>query len=150
MGVGIVSLLAVVYMRRDYAGTGAGAASLVITGKSLVAVHKATFLIGPAFCSGIESGLILGYLMYRSGLVPRPIAVLGLAGGSLAFVAATLELFGVFPQVSGAAFILTLPEALFEAALGFWLIFKGFRPSPITAAMTRPAANPMVPGPTAA
>ncbi len=82
---------------------------------------------------------MLGYLMYRSGLVPRPIAVLGLAGGSLAFVAATAELFGLFSQVSPATFLLVLPEALFEFSIGIWLTFKEFRPSPVTAAVT-PAA----------
>ena len=134
--VGIVSVLSVVTMRHDFAASsGASAASYVIAGQALVAIHKWTFLIGPAFCSGIESGLMLGYLMYRSGLVPRPIAVLGLAGGTLAFIAATLELFAVFPQVSAASGILTLPEALFEATLGIWLIVKGFRPCPITAAL---------------
>jgi hypothetical protein len=111
--VGIVSLLAVVTMRREFAGrTGADAATLVIAGKTLVAIHKGTFLLGPAFCAGIENGLMLGYLMYRSGLVPRPMAVLGLAGGTLAFAAATAELFGLFPQISTAAVIVTLPEAL--------------------------------------
>lgn len=141
IAVGIISLLAVVTMRRDLAGSGTDAATLVVAGKTLVAIHKWTFLLGPAFCAGIESGLMLGYLMYRSGLVPRPIAVLGLAGGTLAFAAATMELFEVFPQVSGTALILTLPEALFEAVLGTWLTFKGFLPSPVTAAITRPAEN---------
>lgn len=141
IAVGIISLLAVVTLRRDLAGSGTDPATLVVAGKTLVAIHKGTFLLGPAFCSGIESGLMLGYLMYRSGLVPRPIAVLGLAGGTLAFAAATAELFGVFPQVSGTAFILTFPEALFEFLLGIWLTFKGFLPSPVTAAITRPAAD---------
>ena len=141
IAVGIISLLAVVTLRRDLAGSGTDPATLVVAGKTLVAIHKGTFLLGPAFCAGIENGLMLGYLMYRSGLVPRPIAVLGLAGGTLAFAAATAELFGVFPQVSGTAFILTFPEALFEALLGIYLTFKGFRPSPITAAITRPAAD---------
>ena len=136
VAVGIVSLLAVVTMRRDFAGSGSDAATLVIAGKTLVAIHKWTFLLGPGYCAGIESGLLLGYLLYRSGLVPRPIAVLGLAGGSLAFVAATAELFGLFSQVSPAAFLLVLPEALFEFSIGIWLTFKGFRPSPVTAAVT--------------
>ena len=78
--------------------------------------------------------------MYRSGLVPRPMAVLGLAGGSLALAAATAELFGLFPQVSAAAAIVTLPEAVWEASLGIWLIVKGFRPSPIIADSSRTAA----------
>jgi hypothetical protein len=147
IAVGIVSLLAVVTLRRDLTGSGTDPAALVVAGKTLVAIHKGTFLVGPAFCSGIESGLMLGYLMYRSGLVPRPIAVLGLAGGTLAFAAATAELFGVFPQVSGAALLLTFPEALFEFLLGIWLTFKGFRPSPITAAMTKRGETSAVPGP---
>jgi Domain of unknown function (DUF4386) len=146
IAVGIVSLLAVVTMRRDFAG--GDAATFVIAGKSLVAIHKWTFLLGPGYCAGIENGLLLGYLMYRSGLVPRPIAVLGLIGGTLAFTAGTLELFQVFPQVSASAFLLTFPEALFEAAIGIWLTFKGFRPSPITAAITRAADNPVAAGPT--
>jgi len=137
IAVGVISLLAVVTMRRDFAGSGGtDAGTLVIAGKTLVAMHKWTFLLGPGYCAGIESGLMLGYLMYRSGLVPRPIAVLGLAGGSLAFASATAELFGLFSQVSPAAFLLVLPEALFEFSLGIWLTFKGFRPSPITAALT--------------
>lgn len=135
VGVGIISLLAVVTLRRELAGSGADAAALVIVGKALVAVHKWTFLIGPGWCPGIENGLILGYLMYRSRLVPRPIAVLGLIAGPLAIVAGTGELFQVFPQVSGTAFVLTFPEALFEFLIGIWLTFKGFRPSPITAAV---------------
>jgi len=139
IAVGIVSVLSVVTMRQGFAGADGGA--FVVAGKTLVAIHKWTFLLGPGFCAGIENGLILGYLMYRSGLVPRPIAVLGLVGGTLAFAAGTAELFQVFPQVSAAAFILTFPEALFEAVLGSWLTFKGFRPSPITAAMTRAAGE---------
>lgn len=141
IAVGIVSLLAVVAMRRDLAGGGTDPAALVVAAKALVAVHKGTFLLGPGYCAGIENGLMLGYLMYRSGLVPRPIAVLGLIGGTLAFAAATAELFGLWPQVSGTAFLLVLPEALFEASIGVYLTVKGFRPSPITAAMTRQADN---------
>ena len=88
--------------------------------------------------------------MYRSGLVPRPIAVLGLIGGTLAFAAGTAELFQVSPQVSTTAVILTLPEALFEAAFGLWLTVKGFRPSPVTAAITRAAEDSAAADPTVA
>jgi hypothetical protein len=91
IAVGIVSLLAVVTLRRDLAGAaGTDHASLILSGRSLVAVHDATFLLGPAFCAAIGNGLILGYLMLRSGLVPRRLALLGVAGGSLALVTALL------------------------------------------------------------
>jgi hypothetical protein len=132
IAVGIVSLLAVVTMRQDLAGAaGTDNASLILTGRSLVAVHDATFLLGPAFCAAIGNGLILGYLMLRSGLVPRRFAQLGVVGGSLALVTAMLVLFGAYDQTSGASFILTLPEAVWELSLGIYLIVKGFKPSPI-------------------
>jgi hypothetical protein len=132
IAVGIVSLLAVVTLRKDLAGaTGTDTASLILSGRSLVAVHDATFLLGPAFCAAIGNGLILGYLMLRSGLVPRRFAQFGLAGGSLALVTALLVLFGAYDQSSGPSFILTLPEAAWELSLGTYPIVKGFKPSPI-------------------
>jgi hypothetical protein len=132
IAVGIVSLLAVVTLRRDLAGAaGTDNASLILSGRSLVAVHDATFLLGPAFCAAIGNGLILGYLMLRSGLVPRRLALLGVAGGSLALVTALLVLFGAYKQSAAASFFLTLPEAVWELSLGIYLIVKGFKPSPI-------------------
>jgi len=76
-------------------------------------------------------GLILGYLMLRSGLVPRRFAQFGILGGSLALVTALLVLFGAYGQSSGPSFILTLPEAVWELSLGIYLIVKGFKPSHI-------------------
>ncbi len=130
IAVGIVSLLAVVTLRRDLAGAaGTDHASLILSGRSLVAVHDATFLLGPAFCAAIGNGLILGYLMLRSGLVPRRFAQFGVAAGCVALITALLVLFGAYSQSSGASFILTLPEAVWELSLGIYLIAKGFRPS---------------------
>ena len=130
---GIVSLLAVVTLRQDFAATGAEAASLTLAGKTLVAFHDWTFLFGPAFCAGFGNGLLLGYLMYRSGLVPRRMALLGLVGGPLCFASGTAVLFGLYEQTDAWSFLVTLPEILWEASLGIWLIAKGFNPSPITA-----------------
>jgi Domain of unknown function (DUF4386) len=56
-----------VSLRQDFAGTaGADTALLVITGKSLVALHDWTFLFGPGVLAGVGNGMLLGYLMYRS------------------------------------------------------------------------------------
>jgi hypothetical protein len=130
IAVGIISVLSVLTLRHDFAG--ADGATFVIAGQALVAIHKWTFLLGPGFVAGAGNGLLLGALMYRSGLVPRPMAVLGLVGGSLACIAATLELFGVIQQVSAVAAAVTLPEAVWEASLGVWLVVKGFRPAPVS------------------
>jgi hypothetical protein len=130
--VGIVSLLAVVILRQGLAGAaGADAASLVTIGKSLVAIHDATFLLGPGLLAGLGNGLMLGYLMYRSGLVPRRMALLGLIGGPLVTASGIAILFGFYEQVSLVAAITAIPETLWEASLGIWLIVKGFNPSVI-------------------
>jgi hypothetical protein len=141
IGVGIVSLLAVVTLRQDLAGGGADRASLILTGRSLVAVHDATFLLGPAFCAAIGNGLMLGYLMLRSGLAPRRFAQFGMGAGSLALVTALLVLFGAYDQVSGTSAILTFPEAAWELSLGIYLITKGFRSDAILFARDRQRAD---------
>ncbi len=130
--VGIISVLSVVTLRQDLAGAaGANAASLETVGTSLVAVKDWTFLFGPGFCAGIGNGILLGYLMYSSRLVPRYLAVLGLVGGPLAVASATATLFGLYEQVSVWASIAIIPEFLWELSLGIWLIVKGFNPTAI-------------------
>ena len=130
IAVGILSVLTVVTLRQDLAGTaGADAGSLVAVGKSLVALHDWTFLLGPGFVVGVGNGLILGYLMYRSGLVPRRMAVLGLIGGPLVCASGIAVMFGVFEAGSAWQFIATIPEIAWELSVGIYLTFKGFKPS---------------------
>jgi hypothetical protein len=132
IAIGIVSLLAVVTLRQDLAGAAGGdPGSLVTVGRSLVAVHDWTFLLGPGFIVGVGNGLILGYLMYRSGLVPRGMAMLGLIGGPLVIASGTAVLFNVIEPGSAPQFIATIPEFFWELSLGIYLMVKGFKPSPI-------------------
>jgi len=127
--VGLISLLTVVTLREDFAGTGADSGSLSVAGESLVAIHDWTFLLGPGFCVGVN-GLLLGYLFYRSGLVPRWMAMFGLVGGPLIFASAIAVLFGAYEQ-DGAHLLFSIPEIVFEASITIFVIWKGFRPSPI-------------------
>lgn len=129
IAIGIVSVLAVLTLRRDVGSTGAG--PLVTVGRSLVAVHDWTFLLGPGWIVGVGNGLILGYLMYRSGLVPRRMAMLGLIGGPLIIISGTAVLFNVIQPGSAAQVIATIPEFVWELSLGIYLMVKGFKPSPI-------------------
>lgn len=124
---GIVSLLAIVTLRQDFAGAaGADAASLLTAGKTLVAVHDATFLLGPGILAGLGNGLLLGYLMYSSRLVPRYLAVLGLLGGPLVSASGIVMLLGLYEPISLWSVIATIPEFLWELSLGIWLVVKGF------------------------
>jgi hypothetical protein len=138
IAVGILSLLSVVTLRQEFAGTaGTDAASLVPIGSALVAVHDATFLLGPGFLAGLGNGILLGYLMYRSGLVPRGMAMLGLLGGPLIIASFVAVLFGAYEQVSVWSAIATIPEGVWELSLGIYLTVKGFQPSPITEGYAR-------------
>jgi hypothetical protein len=125
IGVGILAVLSVVTLRQDFVGaTGADSAALVAIGKALVAVKDWTFLFGPGFC-GIGNGIMLGYMMYRSRLMPRRLTYVGLVGGPLMVAAGIAVLFGLFDQGGAVQFIMTIPEIIWEASIGLWLTIKG-------------------------
>jgi hypothetical protein len=130
IALGILSLLTVVTLRQE-ATAGADAASLVAIGESLVALHNWTRLLGPGFFVGVGNGLILGYLMYRSALVPRGMAMLGLIGGPLVSASGAAVLIGVIEVGGVVQGIATIPEFFWELSLGIWLTVKGFNPSVI-------------------
>ena len=87
--------------------------------------------VGPQFCAGFGNGLLLGYLMYRSGLVPRRMALLSLVGGPLAFIGGVLVLFDVLKPMSAGLFALTVLEIAGELSITIYPMVKGFRPSPM-------------------
>jgi hypothetical protein len=60
-------------------------------------------------------------LLYRASLVPRGLAACGVVGYAALLAGAILELFGV-----GVGLMLSIPGGVFEVALGFWLIARGF------------------------
>jgi hypothetical protein len=140
IAVGLLGLLTLVTLRQDLAGAAnADAGSLLTVGKSLVALHDWTFLLGPGFVVGVGNGLILGYLMYRSRLVPRAMAVLGLIGGPLIIASGVAVLFGVIEAGGGWQVLATIPEFFWELSLGIWLIVKGFNRSALASLSTTPA-----------
>ena len=128
IAIGIISLLTFLLMRQQAtAGTDAG------LGEAFVAIYDRAFLIGPGIFAGIANGLILGYLMYRNGLVPRWMATLGLIGGTLLPVSGIAIMFDLIEPGSSLQAIATIPEFFWELSLGIYLIVKGFRPAPILA-----------------
>jgi len=122
--VGIVAVLGIITLRQEVAGAAEG--SIAYT---LAAIKDWTFLLGPGWVVGWGNGLILGYLMYSSGLVPRKMAWFGLVGGPLIILSGTLVLFGVDHPSGSLQGIATIPEFIWELFLGLYCTFKGFRPS---------------------
>jgi hypothetical protein len=138
--LGIVAVLAIVTLGQDAVGGDLGP-----IGYTLAEIKDWTFVLGPGFVVGVGNGLILGYLMYRSGLMPRPLAVLGLIGGPLVCASGIAVMFDVFEPSGVGQGIATIPEFIWELSLGIWLTVKGFKPSPITAGYDREVATQAAP-----
>jgi hypothetical protein len=139
--VGVLSVLSLVTLHKAGASS-ADAASTVSTGRSLVALHDWTFLFGPGVMPAINA-LLIGTVMYRTGLIPRIIPTIGLIGAPMLLASALATLFGAWAQVSSISFFATLPIAAWEFAFGVWMAFKGFKPSAVAqlpAVTTTPSA----------
>ena len=125
--IGLMSIISVVNVIDALGAGGADAAALTSQGTSLVNTYEWAFLFGPGLVAGIGNGLLLGYLMYRSGLVPRRMAMLGLIGGPLLILSFVLTLFDVYDNGSAWSGLLALPEIAWELSLGIYAAWKGFR-----------------------
>ena len=82
-------------------------------------------------------------MMYRTGLMPPRLAMLGVIGGPLIFLSSIAVLFDVYQQ-DGLHALFSLPEGLFELAFAIYLIVKGFGPrrSSTTLGLPEGAAAP--------
>ncbi|HEY8595231.1 MAG TPA: DUF4386 domain-containing protein [Devosiaceae bacterium] len=124
---GIVALLALNTLRGN-AGA-ADPAALMVAGQALVALHDWTFRLGPGVVVGIGNGLILGYMMWRTRLVPRFLSILGLVGGPAILASGIAVVLGVIEAASMPQIIATIPEFFWELLFGLWLLIKGFNPN---------------------
>jgi hypothetical protein len=135
IAVGVLAVVTLVTMRQDFAGAAADTTALAAASHALVTLQEWTFNLGPGFVVGVGNGLLLGYMMYKTGLVPRRMAVLGLVGGPLIVLSGTAVIFGVIDAGSGVKALASIPEFFWELIFGVYLIVKGFRPSAVTADM---------------
>ena len=122
--IGVVSLLAVVTMRQDFAGSGADAASLTVTANALVDVRDWTFLFGPGLMP-VFNAVLFGTLLYRSRLVPRIIPTVGLIGAPLLFAAFILPLRS--HRRSRRSPSSSPCRSRPGSCVGLWMTFKGFK-----------------------
>jgi hypothetical protein len=128
--VGILAVLSIVTLSQQDAGGDEAAIAY-----TLAALKDWTFILGPGFIVGWGNGLILGYLMWASRLVPRQLSILGLVGGPLNFITGVLVMFGTIEQGGAVQGLATIPEGLWELGLGIYCTVWGFRASsPILAA----------------
>jgi hypothetical protein len=134
VAIGVVSLLTIVSLRQPHA-TGSEASTLAMTGHALVAAYNWVFLIGPNLMPAVN-GVLLGTLMYKSGLVPKAIPLMGLVGGPLLLMVTIASMVGITHHGS-AWWVVAAPIVVWEFSLGCYLLVKGFKPSPLTADLVR-------------
>jgi hypothetical protein len=120
--VGIVAMLGIATLQQQTAGAAEGTVAY-----TLAAIKDWTFILGPGWVVGWGNGLILGYMMYRTQLVPRAWTWLGLVGGPLIVISGTIVMFRGGHPSGGLQGLATIPEAAWELFLGFYCLIWGFR-----------------------
>jgi hypothetical protein len=146
--VGVASLLSLVRVRADLAGAaGANSGALVTTGHALLGVYNGSFELSQSLMP-IACDLLLGYLLYRSQLVPRILPRIAFVGAPLLLASDIAVFFGAYDRTAPLAALAALPIAAFELAIGIWLLVKGFNPS--SPLLARPPAEFRTPEPAAA
>jgi hypothetical protein len=132
-----LSMLAMVTLRQ--VAPGSTDPATVALGETLVGVRNWAHLLGPGLMPPFNA-LLLGYVFYRSGLVPRWMPTLGLIGAPLLVSSSIGILFGVNSSMSAWTGIATLPIFVWELSIGLYMTFKGFRPN--APLLTAPPADP--------
>lgn len=125
--VGVAFILTIVTLRQ----TGAGADALIIS-HTLAILYDRIFLLSQSFLPAIND-LLLGFLLYKSRLVPRGLSLIGIVGGPVLIAGYLAVMFGLVGQHDPLANLSALFVALFEFSLGIWLVSKGFNHSAVTA-----------------
>jgi Domain of unknown function (DUF4386) len=120
IAAGIIFVLGIVSLRQ----TSPDAADLAV---SLGSLKDWTFLFGPGFVVPFGNGLMLGYLMYKSGLVPRGMTWFGMIGGPILLIGSIGTLFDWWGASSSVSGLLVAPEFIWEAFLGIYCAIWGFR-----------------------
>ena len=149
--LGIVAVLSLLSVSQEFVAvaapnaSGLDASAYHASGILLRAVYKWTSMLGPLLFLGVNT-FMYSYLLYKSKLVPRPLAVLGLGGAALVSGYGMLVLFGVAVQGAAPWVVLALPIAVYEMVLAGWLIVKGFNASAsvfLPSMTTRTVAEPL-------
>ena len=122
---GVACLLTIVSLRQAGAGTGA-----LIAGQTLAILYDRIFLLSQSLMPAVND-LLLGILLYQSRLVPRVLPFIAFIGAPLLLASDLAVLLGLVDRTSSVTALGALPVAIFEFALGVYLVVKGFRPSPI-------------------
>jgi hypothetical protein len=125
IAIGLVSVLGLVHLSIVYEADNIASGNLHAVGLMLQSFHRWTFVLGPNLMLGLNT-VMYSYLLFRTKLVPKPLAIFGMVTAILVFIAGILDMFGIIDPVSTAKGLMALPVGVFELSLAVWLIVKGF------------------------
>lgn len=121
MFTGVAFLLGAVTLHQQGLGE-----SALVTSRALVALYDRIFILGQGFMPGIND-LLLGILLYKSRIVPRWLAIIGIAGAFPLFMGYFSVMFGIIERTSPLAGLSAVMVAFFEFTLGLYFLVKGVR-----------------------
>lgn len=122
MAAGALALLMLIPLARESADAGSGNDGWATALANLaVDANELGYQAGQLTLS--VGAFVLVVLLYRTRLVPRWLAGLGLVGYVAHAAGSAAEIFGVHISL-----VLLIPGALFEIGLAGWLLVKGFDP----------------------
>jgi hypothetical protein len=122
---GVACLLSIVSLRQAAAGTAA-----LIMAQTLAILYDRIFLLSQSLMPAVND-VLLGLLLYQSGLVPRILPPIAFIGAPLLLASDLGVLFNLVDRTSTLTALAALPVAVFEFSVGVYLLVNGFRPSPI-------------------
>lgn len=126
ISVGLVCIFGLLQLSLFYeAGSIVNDEHLSSIGFALQAVYQWTAMLGPNLMLGLNT-IMYSYLLFKTGLVPKPLALFGIITAISVFTAGLLELFSVIEPWSAAKGLIALPVGVYEMSLAIWLIVKGF------------------------
>ena len=125
--IGLVGILGLYTMSQAYATSQLSKTTeLLATGVAFQSIHRWTFVIGPNIMLGLNT-TIYSYLLFKSRLVPRPLAVFGMVTAVMVLIAGILDFFGIVAPDSAIKGLIALPVGVYEISLAITLIFRGIR-----------------------
>ena len=125
---GVIVYFLVLSLSEEYLAANFAEASYLQTMANLAVVVRYSSYQVAMIILGCAS-VALCYVFYKTQLIPRSIAALGLVGYGCLLVSAPLDLMGAIDTTEAGGF-LYIPGAVFELLLlPYWLIFKGFNAS---------------------
>ena len=125
IAIGLVSILGLVSLSIQFESGSLTKENAQGAGFLLQAFHCWTFMLGPNLMLGINT-FLYSYLFFKTGIIPKLLAIFGMVTAVLVFGAGLLDMFGIIEPVSTAKGILALPLGVYEMSLAVWLMVKGF------------------------